>query len=277
MTALYATLAVLAAVALAILALRAYKLSRVFQPVRASAPLEPNPRDLGLDFEDVHIAGGAGTLHGWWVPSGHAAPTLLMCHGNAGNIAWRVESVAFYRHLGFNVLIFDYRGYGLSAGRPSEQGLYDDAASVWRYLTEERGVAASDIVLLGRSLGGGVATHLALECEPGAVIIESTFTSINDLARERYPRLPLWRLPWASFDNASRIAAIRSPLLLVHSVEDEVIPFAHGEKLNRIRGNKRELVRIHGSHSGGYFASGEAYAAPIREFLEDTGFTLTAD
>ena len=105
--------------------------------------------------------------------------------------------------------------------------------------------------------------------------MESTFTSIADIARERYPFLPLWLLPWNRFDNASRIAGIVAPLLLVHSVEDEVIPFSHGEQLNRIRGNKRELVRIHGTHSGGYFASGEAYARPIRAFLEETGFVLS--
>ena len=133
---------------------------------------------LTLDTED------GVRIDGWFVPASSGGPTVLFFHGNAGNISHRLESIQIFHELGLNVLIFDYRGYGRSTGKPSEQGLYRDADAAWFYLTNIRGIDAKEIVLFGRSMGGAVATRLAAKTQPAAVIVESTFTSVPDMGRQ---------------------------------------------------------------------------------------------
>lgn len=259
----------------AVWALFRFQHRQIFKPARATGHLTPNPATRGVDYEDVFFAGADGlTLHGWYLPYAGATATMLFCHGNRGNLGDRVDSVVFYRQLGLNVFALDYRGYGLSEGHPTEEGLYRDAQAAWDYLCDQRGVDAARIVILGRSLGGGVASHLAANTRPGAVIIESTFTSIADMARERFPRLPLWRLGGIAFNNLDRIDAIRAPLLLVHSADDDVIGYHHGRALAAKVGPNARFVTIAGAHSGGHLSSGEAYARPLREFLAAAGIDL---
>lgn len=250
-----------------------YQHRQVFKPTPAQGPLTPNPGDHNVEFETVVFDGPDGKpLYGWWLPCSADASTLLFCHGNRGNLSDRVASCLLYRRLGLNVFAFDYRGYGRSPGRPSEHGLYADAQAAWRYLRDERGIDAADIALLGRSLGGGVASHLAQHSRPAAVIIESTFTSIPDLAREHYRNLPRLGLGRMRFDNLGRVARIASPLKMFHSTEDAVIGFHHGEALAEAA--DCELVAIRGAHSGGHIESGELYSAPLIAFLRDCGLRL---
>lgn len=278
MTGAIATLIALALVVLVGYLGLDYQHRQVFKPERARGKLHPDPSIHGVEFHDVCFAGADGQqLHGWWLPCDAAAATLLFCHGNRGNLAGRTESCVFYRRLGLNVFAFDYRGYGHSPGRPTEAGLYADAAAAWRYLRDERGIAASDIAILGRSLGGAVVCHLAGQVRPAAVIIESTFTSIRDLAKELYPRLPHWGLDRIRFDNAGRIANIDAPLLLVHSTEDQVIGFHHGEMLASLAHPEHRFVTISGAHSDGHLSSKDAYATPLREFLCGVGLRLVPD
>ena len=126
---------------------------------------------------------------------------LLFCHGNAGNISHRLESVEVFHRLGLSVLLFDYRGYGQSTGRPSENGLYRDGEAAWRYLRQTRRVDSLDVILYGRSLGGAVATYLAAQHRSGALIVESAFTSVPDVAARHYPYLPVRALARTRFDN----------------------------------------------------------------------------
>jgi hypothetical protein len=277
-----ATLATLIALALLVAAVALvilnYQHRQIFKPQRARGKLHPDPSVHGIEFDDVSFVGAEGQqLHGWWLPCDPAAGTLLFCHGNRGNLSQRTESCVFYRRLGLNVFAFDYRGYGHSPGKPTEAGLYADATAAWRYLRDERGIVANEIAILGRSLGGAVASHLASQVRPAAVVIESTFTSIRSLARELYPRLPHWGLDRIRFDNAKRIGDIDVPLLLVHSADDQVIGFHHGETLASLAHPQHRFVTISGAHSGGHLSSGDVYARPLREFLLDAGLRLLPD
>ena len=269
-------LAALAAVALLLAVLvwafLDYQHRQIFKPTRATGPLSPNPGEHGVDYESVRF-GDRDQLHGWFLPLDPAADTLFFCHGNRGNLSDRVNSCLLYRNLGFNVFALDYRGYGLSAGRASEQGLYDDAFAAWQYLTHERGVPPSRIALLGRSLGGAVASHLACRTAPAAVVLEATFTSIADLASEHYGHLPQWGLGRIRFDNASRIGDIASPLLLVHSRDDAVIGFAHAQALAQRAPAGTALIEIGGDHAGGHLTSGAQYTDPVSAFLDRCGLT----
>lgn len=264
--------------ALVAVATTRYQHGQIFKPTRVHGKLSPDPASRGVAFDDVEFSGPDGSpLHGWWLPCSNDASTLLFCHGNRGNLSDRVSSCVFYRQLGLNVFALDYRGYGRSAGRPSEAGLYADALAAWRYLRDERRIDAQDIVVLGRSLGGGVVSHLATQTRPAAVVIEATFTSIADLAREQYPHLPQWGLPRVRFDNLARVGHIESPLMLVHSVDDQIIGFDHGKTLSEHAPAGHRFVPISGAHSGGHLTSGEAYAQPLREFLLDVGLRLKND
>ncbi|MFK7886058.1 MAG: alpha/beta hydrolase [Gammaproteobacteria bacterium] len=270
-------LALIAAAAIAcIWVYLSYQHRQVFKPTSVSAPLSPNPGEHDVDFEIVKFDGpGKQPLYGWWLPCSPEASTLIFCHGNRGNLSDRTQSCLLYRRLGLNVFAFDYRGYGRSPGRPTERGLYADAYAAWRYVRDVRGIDAADIALLGRSLGGGVASHLALHTKPAAVIIESTFTSIPDLAREHFRNLPRVGLGRMRFDNVGRVAQISSPLHMFHSTEDAVIGFHHGETL--ARSANCPLTPIRGAHSGGHIESGTRYTEPLSEFLRSNGLRMTPD
>ncbi|MDH3378639.1 MAG: alpha/beta hydrolase [Gammaproteobacteria bacterium] len=237
----------------------------VFFPTRA---LDATPAEIGLHYEDVTLDADDGvSLHGWFVPAVDATATVLFFHGNAGNISHRLDSIRIFHDLDLNVFILDYRGYGRSTGRPSETGTYADAAAAWGYLTGTRDLPANQIVLFGRSLGGAVATWLAAEHRPGALILESTFTSIPDLAAEYYPLLAVRWLARIRYDNHSRIARLTSPLLLIHSRDDELIRFAHAERLYSAAAEPKHLLEIHGGHNDGFLLSGDSYSRELRSFI----------
>ncbi|MCS4158897.1 alpha/beta hydrolase [Salinibacter ruber] len=249
----------------------------LFQP---SDRLRATPDDAGMPYETVHLNTEDGeTLHGWWIPvpdvsretslGASAKQTLLFFHGNAGNISGRLESVEQFRRLGLNVLIVDYRGYGQSTGTPSEAGLYRDAAACWRHLTETRGLAPQHIVVFGRSMGGGPATWIASRNRPGAVILESVFTSVPDVGAHHYPFLPVQTLATNQFDNASRVGAISAPLLSIHSRDDRIVPFELGRKVYEAAAAPKQFLEIEGGHNDGFLVSAEEYLRTIGDFLEE--------
>ncbi len=150
--------------------------------------LSMDPGSIGLQFDSIHFETADGVkLSGWFVPSENASGVILFCHGNAGNISHRLESIQIFHRLGLDIFIFDYRGYGQSEGRPTEIGTYIDAEAAWRYLVEERQVSPNKIAVVGHSLGGAVAAWLASGHTPGALILESTFTSVPDIGANLYP------------------------------------------------------------------------------------------
>ena len=239
----------------------------LYLPNMPGRALDMTPIDVGMDYQGVSIETADGvTLHGWFVV-GQSARVLLFFHGNAGNISHRLESIRQFRDLGLSVLIIDYRGYGQSGGRTTEKGIYRDADAAWRYLTEDRGIAASNILVFGRSLGASVASRLASQQQASALIVESSFTSVPDVAQELYPWLPA---RWMSrFSHATRdyIRDVRCPVLVIHSRDDEIIPFHHGEAIFAAANEPRTLLTLRGTHNDAFLRDERTYLEGIRTFM----------
>lgn len=237
----------------------------IFFPTRE---LSATPADWGLEYEDVDLNTDDETsLHGWYIPHSDSHLTLLFFHGNAGNISHRGESIEIFYRLGLNIFIFDYRGYGQSDGKPSESGLYDDARAVWDYLTRTKAIKRQNIVLFGRSLGGVVAAKLATEVQPRALILESTFSSAKDVANAVFPissRLVPLRF---DFNTASYIKQVAAPILVIHSVDDDIIPFWLGEKVFFAANQPKSLIMIKGDHNYGFLQSQPDYEQALGEFM----------
>jgi len=226
-----------------------------------------DPQDVGLVYEDVYLSAGDARIHAWYVPSENALLSVLFCHGNAGNISHRLETLSLLNSLGVNILIFDYAGYGLSDGKASEAQTYRDVEAAWRFLIEDKSVDPGAIVLFGRSLGGAVATWIAAKEEPGALILESTFVSIIEMGKKLYPIFPVRLLARVRYDSAALIENIKSPKLFIHSRDDETIPFDHGVTLYNKAQEPKIFVEIRGSHNSGFLDSGSDYIVPLQSFL----------
>ena len=229
------------------------------------------PAAAGLAFTDLGFATrDSERIHGWWVPArtpsiGH----LLLCHGNAGNIGDRVAHLALLSAVGFDVLAFDYRGYGRSSGRPSEQGTYLDARAARDALLSRDGVDSSRVFYLGESLGGAVALALALERPPAGVILQSTFTSVRDMARVHYPLLPPALVPDA-YPSLRRIPRLQAPLLVLHGARDEIVPLMHADALAEAAPAPKRLHVFPGvGHNDLITRAGTAWAQAIAAWARD--------
>ncbi len=239
----------------------------VYYPERV---LSTDPSSIGLNFESVSFETRDGVLlSGWFVPSENARGVVLFCHGNAGNISHRLESIMVFNQLSLDILIFDYRGYGQSEGKPSENGTYRDAEAAWHYLVEERQVNPSNIIIFGRSLGGAIAAWQAQAQTPGALILESTFTSAPDIAARLYPYLPVRLISRFKYNTAKYLDNVNCPVLVVHSRQDELMPFSHGQRLFEIAKEPKRFLEISGRHNEGFITSGEAYKEGLDAFISD--------
>ncbi len=190
------------------------------------------PRSAGLEYSDLSIETDDGErLGGWWIsartqPLGH----VLLCHGNAGNIGDRVLHADLLSAAGFDVLLFDYRGYGQSTGTPSEEGTYRDARAALACMLGQPGVNPAHVLYLGESLGGAVALELALEHPPTGLVLLSSFTGVRALSRIHYPFIPAALVPDA-YPSLSRIPRLLAPLLVLHGDRDEIVPLSHASAL----------------------------------------------
>ncbi|MBF0425374.1 MAG: alpha/beta hydrolase [Magnetococcales bacterium] len=218
---------------------------KIFRP---RSEMLGTPTQWGMTYADVHLQVAGERLHGWWLPARTDTPTVLFLHGNARNISQLQDFAGLFSRLEWPVLMIDYRGYGASDGKPSENGLYADGEAAWHYLTIDQKIPATRIILYGHSLGSGVATWLASRHAAGGVVLEGAFTSIPDRAAEIYPYLPVRWLSHITFDNRARMRDIHAPLLMIHSREDQVIPFHHGERLFAAANIPKRLVDISGHH-----------------------------
>jgi uncharacterized protein len=203
--------------------------SLLYFPSRA---IVETPGQAGLDYRDLELETDDGErLHGWWIGTRSASlGHLLLCHGNAGNVGDRVLHAALLTATGFDVLLFDYRGYGRSSGRPSEEGTYRDARAALACLLEQPGVDPARVFYLGESLGGAVALDLALERPPAGLVLLSAFTGVRELARLHYPFVPAALVPDA-YQTLRRVRELRAPLLVLHGDRDEIVPLSQGEAL----------------------------------------------
>lgn len=233
--------------------------------------LAATPDQHELPWEEVVLEAEDGVrLHGWYVPAagGEAAQTFLFFHGNAGNISHRLDSLALFHDLGVATLIIDYRGYGRSGGQPSEQGLYRDARAAWRYLVDKRGLPPEAVIVFGRSLGAAVAAHLATERPVGGLVLESAFTSAPDLGAELYPLFPVRMLARFRYPTRALVNEVNAPVLVVHSPDDEIVPFRHGQAIYEAAPEPKTFLRIQGDHNTGFLQSRETYRNGLAAWLD---------
>jgi len=238
----------------------------LYSPVRE---IPYTPGELGLDFESVAFKSADGMqLNGWYIPADNSQLTVLFCHGNGGNMMHRLDSINLFYNLGLNCFIFDYRGYGSSEGEPSEEGTYLDVAAAYKWLTEKKRISPDNVILFGRSLGGSIAAHLATKVKAKALIIESTFTSYVDIGRKFYPYMPVRWFARFSYRTIDYIKQVNCPVMIIHSRNDEVVPFEFGLELYETANEPKELVEIFGSHNDGFLVSGEIYKQAWTKWLK---------
>ncbi|MDP2878762.1 MAG: alpha/beta hydrolase [Sulfuricella sp.] len=249
------------------LTLFALQSSMVYYP-EIGREMVATPRQAGLDYEEVRLVTADGVaLQGWFVPSAQNRGTVLFLHGNAGNISHRLDSLLMLHRLGYSTLIIDYRGYGNSGGKPSEQGTYQDAEAAWRHLTETRKIPSDTIALFGESLGGAIAAWLAVRHKPAALVIASGFTSVPDLAAKFYPFLPVRWLSRFDYDTRSYLRAVEAPVFIAHSPEDEIIPYQHGRALYDAAKEPKQFLELGGGHNEGFIFVRESWVQALGEFL----------
>jgi hypothetical protein len=251
---------------LALLALVRYlELKSLFFPMKL---MESTPADVNLSYEEARFSTEDHLqLHGWYLDRG-ASFTLLLCHGNGGNISHRLEKAKELYNLNANVFMFDYRGYGKSDGKPSEKGLYRDVQAAYRYLIDQKKIPARQIVVYGESLGGAVAVDLASKVVLRALVVESTFSSVRDMSKSIYPAVPSV-LVRNIFDSKTKIRSISVPKLMMHSGEDEIVPFALGEKLFAAAAEPKRFVKLRGGHNSCFLDDNARWREAIRNFMAD--------
>lgn len=243
----------------------------VYRPVTR---LDPLPGDLGLQPERLRAAGEDGASHLLWVyrsAYGAEAPWVLFLHGNGANVTTSINVARCHQLslLGLNVVAVEYPGFGESPGEPSEPAMVAAAQAAWRWLTADIGVPKPRVAIYGWSLGSGIATQLASEVEEGALVLEGAFTSVADRAGEEYPWLPVSLLLRHPFASRDRIGAAGSPLLLLHARDDDIVPFAHGERLLAAARGLRQLVPLAGGHVYPNLVSEDAYLRALHAFLSE--------
>ncbi|MDY6935096.1 MAG: alpha/beta hydrolase [Spirochaetota bacterium] len=230
--------------------------------------ISETPQDKGLNYESVCITTkDREKISGWWIPSKFNRGVLLFFHGNAGNISHRLDSIILFNKLGLSTFIIDYRGFGSSSGKPSEKGTYLDASAAWDYLVHTRKVPQEDIIIFGRSLGGSIASWLAQDHRPRILILESAFTTIHEAAINHYPSLLVRLILKYKYSTIQYIRNVRCPLLIIHSIDDEIIPFDHGKKLYEVGKDPKEFITIRGSHNEGFIISGKKYEFELNTFI----------
>ncbi len=231
------------------------------------------PAAVGLSYDDIRFRTSDGiVLHGWYINRHNAIGTILFCHGNAGNIGHRLASIKIFHDLGLNVFIFDYRGYGKSEGSINEGGSYLDAQAAWDFLTLTRQIPAGKIVLFGRSLGSAVAAELGRSVSAAGIILESSFRSIPDLGQQIYPFLPVKLLSRIKYPTSDYLQQVGIPKLFIHSRNDEIIPFSHGEYNYSHAPAPKSFLEISGGHNDGFMVSHAVYENGLRQFV--SGLTL---
>jgi len=211
--------------------------------------------ELGRPWEDVTFKAADGVeLNAWFFPaetnSVRRRLVFLVCHGNGGNISHRLGLYELLLEAGVNVFAFDYRGYGKSRGKPGEEGTYLDAQAACAWL-RQRGFAGTNIIAYGESLGGGIAAELAVREPLGALVLQSTFTSVTDLGAELFPFLPVRTLGSIRYDTRGKLPQIHVPVLVMHSRGDALIHFHHAEQNFAAANQPKLFCELRGDHNDG--------------------------
>jgi uncharacterized protein len=230
--------------------------------------MSSSPADVGLAYEEVYLnTQDNKKIHGWFIPVEKKGDTILFSCGNAGNISHRLDKISIMNEMGFNVFIFGYRGYGKSEGSPSEQGLYRDIEAAYEHLVRGRAISPEEIILYGESIGGGVAIELATRTPVKALITEEAFTSVKDMASLAFPLIPHFVFS-SKFDNLEKVGRIECPKLIIHSIDDEIVPFSQGQSLFEAAREPKEFLGIRGGHNTAFRDSMRDYKEGIISFVE---------
>jgi len=242
----------------------------VYFPTRE---LEGNPSMLSLEYRDLLIPAEDGVkIHGWFIPHPAANATILIFHGNAGNISHRLGWIRLLHELNAHVLIIDYRGYGRSEGRPFEKGLYLDALAAHAWWKREQSGNKGKLILIGESLGGAVAIDLAARVPVDGIVLQATFTTAWDMAKTVMPVGLLQPLTGVRFDSAAKIQRVGCPKLFIHGNRDEIVPFRLGKRLFDLAAPPKELYEVPtAGHNDLIDAAGIEYMNRVRSFLEKIG------
>lgn len=240
-----------------------------------SKEITRTPADIGLAYKAVRFKSPEGLLlSGWFIPHSSSESVVLYFCGNGGNISHRLMSIDLLHAMGLSVFIFDYRGYGESEGRASEEGTYQDAQAAWEHLLS-MGYKPHNIILYGQSLGGAIAAYIASQREPKALILEGAFTDITALAKEHYFFLPVGPILRYRYDTVSYLQKTDAPVLIIHSAQDKVVPYRHGQKLFDTAHEPKMMLTIHGGHNTALMESQQAYTKGVSAFLK--GLSLKKD
>ncbi|MCK5861216.1 MAG: alpha/beta hydrolase, partial [Candidatus Hydrogenedentes bacterium] len=218
--------------------------------------------------EEVWLDVDGEQTYCWWLPTEKPLGTVLFSHGSGRNISGYLEDAALFHQAGLSVMLYDYGGYGLSTGTPSQARCYADIRAAWKYLVHERKIAPDTIILAGSSMGSGATCELAAQIAPAAVILESAFTSIPDVLGDTYPFLPAQWLCQTQFRNIDKVNRFQCPVLIIHSRKDTVVPFAHSQQLYHRITTAKMFVEIQGAHHGGKFKSHKNYLQGLKIFLD---------
>jgi len=247
-----------------IIYIRSVENSVTFAPSRR---IMETPKDIGLSYEDVYFNSASHLkLNGWFIPSSGAQNTLLFFHGNAGNIGDRLEKIEIFHHIGLNIFIFDYRGYGNSQGKPSERGMYEDGLAAYDYLIARNDVNAQNIIGYGASLGGSAAVNLASQRQLKALIVDSSFPSAADMAKYLFPVIPSFVFK-TKLDSTSKITNLTMPKLFIHSQDDETVPFKLGKKLYELAPQPKEFLQMRGGHNDSHAIDQPSFIDGISQFI----------
>ncbi|MHC5139905.1 MAG: alpha/beta hydrolase [Planctomycetota bacterium] len=238
----------------------------LYQPMRA---VSYTPTDVGLGFEAVSLTTSDGvTLAGWYVPAAEAERTVLFCHGNAGNISHRLDSLKIFHELGLNCLIVDYRGYGDSTGKPTEIGTKIDILAGFQWLIEEKGMRPEEIILFGRSLGGSIAATIARDINPAGLVLESAFTSFDDVGAHYYPWLPVRLFSRFNYNTVEAVKQVTCSVLVIHSSDDEIIPYKFGQEIFAAANEPKQFADLKGTHNEGFYNHNGLYKQIWQDWLE---------
>lgn len=250
----------------AILYIRHLERNSIFEP---SDVVWPSPKEASLEFEDVNLESADGVkLHGWYLANEESDKVVLFCHGNARSIHELVDRIAFLHSCGLSVMAFDYRGYGMSKGKPNEYGVYADSRACYNYLLREKNYRADQILVYGLSLGGAIAVDLAFHHKVAALILEGTFSSVRDMGKYRYPLVPKFLIS-QSFDSESKVSSFNMPVLVFHSKNDKIVPSKLGAKLfESIASEYKRFVMLEGEHRSACIDESKRCRNEIKLFVD---------
>lgn len=232
------------------------------------------PKNIGLSYEDLYIKTEDGeSLNAWFVPAKDAEITLLYFTGRAGNLSDTVSLIKIFNSMGINVFSFDYRGYGNSSGKPNEKGLYKDGRAAFDYLLTRKDINKDKIVAYGKSLGGPVAADLCLRRKLAGLILEGSLASLRTYVGDMGGFLPTELLVSEKFNTIAKVQKIHIPKLIVHGMDDDVIPFAEGRLIFNKAGLPKEFLPYDGGHDDEVFITSESYKNRLNKFFLDNNLS----